>query len=303
MLDYNGRIAGVLINDGAFKYVVVSPSGGSVEVCGSGEFELDAASPEQFQPLLGCKCIYGINRSQYHRKRLYLADDLAASDPEQFLWELSHSSADAIGNYLYSLLKLQPTEKGIHIECLSINRRTFNAIGEVFERHHLTLDKMIFEPEAVRQCLKVLATGDRAVFLHVDNDVINMQMFRQGHLVGMEILRGASTDFSSSPEKITESIGVLLMATFGGRPLRRKVTLIVAGDAARQKVAEAMKSALPYEFNLLDLPFDRLQIAPCQLTEQQLHYYFSPLTLCYAYNKSQKCASSPEKNAVLSSGP
>ncbi len=300
MLNYSGKIAGVVICNDLLRYVTTMPTGDGLEIRESGEFGLAEADEAQFLPLLGCKCVYGINRSQYHRKRLYLADDLAASDPEQFLWELSRSSADKIENYLYSMLRLQPTDKGIHIECLSINRKTFNQVGELFERRHLTLDKMVFEPEATRQCIKELATDDRAVFLQVENDFVNLQMYRHGHLVAMEALRASGSDFLSAPESVVEEIGVLMMSIFGGRPLRRKVTLIAAGDAARQDISRLMIRTLPYELFFLDLPFERIKISPGKMTTQQLHYYFSPLALCYAYNKSQKCASSPEKNAVWS---
>ena len=300
MLDYSGKIAGVVICDNQLRYVTAIPKGNGLEVCSVGEFGLAEADDSHFLPLLGCKCVYGINRSEYHRKRLYLADDLAASDPEQFMWELSRSSADKIDNYLYSMLTLKPTDKGIHIECLSINRRTFRQIGEMFEKRHLTLDKMIFEPEASRQCIKPLATADRAVFMQVEKRVTCLQMYRHGHLVSMEVLNASNGDSDSAAETLLDEIGILLMSVFGGRPLKRKVTLLIAGDASRSSVSESMIQTLPYEFELHDLSFEKLKIFPGKLPPQQLHYYFSPLSLCYAYNMSQKCASSPEKNAVLS---
>lgn len=303
MLDYCGKIAGVVICDDTLRYVTALPTGNGLEISDSGEFGIVEADELQFLPLLGCKCVYGINRSQYHRKRLYLAEDLAASDPEQFLWELSRSSADQIDNYLYSLLQLQPTDKGIQIECLSINRKTFGKIGELFEQHRLTLDKMIFEPDATRQCIRPLVADDRAVFLRVEDVYVNLQMYRHGHLVAMEMLRGKSGDFLSAPESVVEEIGILMMSIYGGRPLKRKVTLVVAGDAARESISQLMVKSLPYEFQLLDLPFEKLKITSGILSTQQLHYYFSPLALCYAYNRSQKCASSPEKNAALSLRP
>ena len=298
MLDYSGKIAGIVSSDTALKYVVAMPSGEILEVRASGEIELNVPGEEKFQPLLGCKCVYGINSAQYHRKRLYLADDLAASDPEQFFWELSRSSADQVENYLYSLLKLQPVDRGIHIECLSINRRTFAKIGELFERHQLALDKMVFEPEALRQSAKTLFNSDRALLLHVDNDTVNLQMFRHGHLVAMETIRCADPDFAAKPDRVIDEIGVHLMSVFGGRPLRRSLLVVTAGDAARVSIGLTLKKELPYEITVQDFPFDRLKILPGALLNQQLHYYFSPLTLCYAYNKSLKCASSPEKNAV-----
>lgn len=300
MLDYSGKIAGIVSSDTALKYVVAMPIGEALEIRASGEIELDEPGEERFQPLLGSKCIYGINCSQYHRKRLYLADDLAASDPEQFFWELARSSADQVENYLYSLLKLQPTDKGIHIECLAINRKAYSRIGELFERHHLTLDKMVFEPEAHRQGAKSLVRSERALLLHVDNDTISLQMYRHGHLVAMEMIRSANPDLATRPEAVIEEIGVHLMSVFGGRPLRRSLLLITAGDATRVTIGLGLKKELPYDFTIQDFPFDRLKILPGALLNQQLHYYFSPLTLCYAYNKSEKCASLPEKNAVLS---
>lgn len=300
MLDYSGKIAGVVMRDNLLRYVTAIPKGSSIEICSAGEFALAEAEDAQFLPLLGCKCVYGINRSQYHRKRLYLADDLAASDPQQFMWELARSSADKIENYLYSMLTLNPTEKGIHIECLSINRRTFHQIGEMFEQRHLTLVKMIFEPEASRQCIKPIATADRAVFLHIEKGTTNLQMYRHGHLVSMEVMQGSNADSDTVPESGLDEIGVLMMSVFGGRPLKRKVTLFVAGDELRSSVSHSMIRTLPYEFEVHDLSFDKLKIVTGKLSIQQLHHYFSPLSLCYAYNMSQKCASSPEKNAVLS---
>ncbi len=303
MLDYCGKVAGVVICDDTLRFVTTLPTGDGLEICDSGEFGMTTADESQYLPLMGCKCIYGINRSQYHRKRLYLAEDLAASDSEQFVWELSRSSADKIENYRYSLLQLQPTDKGIQIECLSINRRTFGQIGEFFEQHRLTLDKMIFEPDATRQCIKPLVTDDRAVFMRVEDEIVTLQMYRHGHLVAVEMLRGRSGDFRSAPESVVEEIGILMMSIYGGRPVKRKVTLVVAGDAARESISGLMIRSLPYQFQLHDLPFERLKISAGKLTAQQLHYYFSPLALCYAYNRSQKCASSPEKNAALSSRP
>jgi hypothetical protein len=197
-------------------------------------------------------------------------------------------------------LKLQPADKGIQIECLSINRKTFARIGELFERHQLTLDKMVFEPEAIRQCAKTLFSSERALLLHIDNDLINLQMYRHGHLVAMEMIRAARPDYATRPEAAIEEIGVHLMSVFGGRPLRRSLMMVTVGDSARVAIGLALKRELPYEFVVQDFPFDRLKILPGALLNQQLHYYFSPLTLCYAYNRSEKCASLPEKNAVWS---
>ncbi|MGB5107403.1 MAG: hypothetical protein WBP29_14090 [Candidatus Zixiibacteriota bacterium] len=300
MLDYNGKVAGIVSRDQSWQYIVAEPKNGSIKIAASGCIDLETAGPESFLPLLGCKCVYGINRSQYHRKQFHLADDLAASDSEQFIWELSHCSVDNIENYHYSLLQLHPGDKGIHIECLSINRKTFDQIGHVFDRHQLTLDKLIFEPEAIRQSVKPLISDDRVMFLHVENDSVCLQMFRRGHLVAMEILRGNSLAADASQLNLAEEIGVLLMSTFGGRTVRTKISLYTSGDQVRAAIAVCLKQTLHYDFTLFDFPFDRLHIDSNGLNNQQLHQYFSPLMLCYAYNRSLKCASLPEKNAVLS---
>lgn len=300
MLDYNGRLAGVTIHDRHLNYVVMDSTATGLSVQSAGTFEVDSATSEQFHPLLGCRCVYGINRSEYHRKRLDLADDLAASDPDQFLWELSRSSTENVSNYLYSLLKLLPGEKGIHIECLSINRQTFNHIGSFFDKNHLTLDKMIFEPEALRQCIKALTADERSAFIHLEQDIITMLMFRRGHLVSLEFLRSGDLDGEESLAYLTEEIGTLLMSTFGGRQIRRKLSLTICGQSNRLQLVDVMSKALPYDFTIHEYPFARLGIKPGNLSHDQLHQYFSPLALCYAYNSSRKCASSPETSAVLS---
>ncbi len=72
------------------------------------------------------------------------------------------------------------------------------------------------------------------------NEFVNLQMYRHGHLVAMEVLRGKSGDFLSAPESVVEEIGILLMSIYGGRPLKRKVTMIIAGDAARESISALM---------------------------------------------------------------
>ncbi len=300
MLDYHGRVAGITQRDNVFRYVIAVPHGGSLEISALGEVDLKQDITERLAPLLGCRCVYGINSSQYHRKRLCLADDLAASDPEQFLWEISRSATESIDNYFYSLLKLQPTQSGISIECLSINHRKFSEIGELFDRNRLTLDKMVFEPEAIRQCIKPLASDERTVLLHLAGDGTSLQMFRHGQLVASETMRAASMVPDAPSRHLSEEIGVLLMSAFGGRPVRKNVTLFVAGDYDRLSVSASLRQSMPFDFKVHDFPFDRLKISPGNCSSQQLHDYFSPLTLCYVYNKSQKCALSPEKNAVWS---
>ena len=298
MLDYHPNIAGVVFQEQSWEYVVVAQKPHGIQVVSCGRIEPDSAGPEAFAPLIGCKCVYGINRSQYHRKRLHLADDLAASDPDQFLWELSRCSVDKIENYYYSLLKLHPSDQGLHIECLSINKKAFEEIGQAFDQHQLTLDKLIFEPEAMRQSAKALISDERALLLHVERDNVHLQMFRRGHLVAMEILRGNLLETSAAQVNLAEEIGTLLMSTFGGRIIRTRVALYTSGTEYRVALALNLKNTLPYDFTLFDYPFDRLHIATDGMNNQLLHQYYFPLTLCYAYNKSLKCASSPEKNAV-----
>ncbi len=294
MFSYYGKIAGVVKCGAGIRYVIATPRGEKLEIERCGDI-IATAAEEPWDLLAGCKCIYGLGTGEYVRRRLNLIDEAVVADPDQFLWELSRSCSESMDNYLYALLQTHRGENTFEVTCLTVNRRLFEDIGHSFDRRGLTLDRMVFLPEAYRQALKPYLQAERDLLLIENECSIHLQLFHRGRLAAFETIEHGDTD--RRHEQICEEIGIVMMSIFGGRTLRRQVQAHLIGSARLEAIATMLQQQLPYDFTFLHDELSRLQLTlPPAITD--LRQYFSALAPAYAYYLKEVCASLPAKSAA-----
>ncbi len=296
MFAYHGKIAGVVKCGAGIRYVIAIPRGERLVIERCGDIASTAAE-EPWDLLAGCKCVYGLGTGEYVRRRLNLIDETVSQDPDQFLWELSRTCSEAMENYLYALLQTHNSEGGFEVTCLTVNRRIFDEIGRSFDQRGLTLDRMVFLPEAFRQALKPRLQAERDLLLVGSECRIHLQLFHRGRLAAFETIENGEAE--RQVERICEEIGVVMMSIFGGRTLRRQVQAHLIGDPRLEGIAAVLQRQLPYDFTFHHDDLSQLQIG-VPTRDINLKQYFSALAPAYAYYLNEICASSPAKSAASS---
>ncbi len=296
MFAYHGKIAGVVKCGAGIRYVIVAPRAERLEVERCGDIDSTTAE-EPWDHLAGCKCVYGLGTGEYVRRRLNLIDETVSQDPDQFLWELSRTCSEAMENYLYALLQTHRGERGFEVTCLTVNRRIFDEIGRSFDQRGLTLDRMVFLPEAFRQALKPRLQAERDLLLVESECRIELQLFHRGRLAAFETIENGEA--GQPIERICEEIGIVIMSVFGGRTLRRQVQAHLIGTQRLETIAAVLQRQLPYDFTFHHDDLSRLLIG-VQHHDIDLKPYFSALAPAYAYYLNEICASSPAKSAASS---
>jgi len=294
MFAYHGKIAGVAKAGTGWRYVVAipHPEGLSVDQVG----ELDAAAPDEaWQALAGSRCIYGLSKGEYSRQRLSLVSEAVLQDPDQLLWELSRACAEAIDNYHFTLLRTHSNDTQVEVTCLAVNKSVFSRIGQSFESRGLLLDRMVFLPEAFRKIVKPRLQAERELCLFEGDGGLHLQLFRRGRLAAFETI-GLSGE--ETIERMTEEIGIVMMAVFGGRTLRRAVTAHLLGGQRLHDIAAVLERQLPYDFTFTDEIWNSVPLG-AGLSPESRSTHFSALAPAYAYYLAEVCASSPVNDAAL----
>lgn len=300
MIEYQGKIAGVIIRGDQLLYLLARPSAQEMQIVSYGSINLANLAAEA-QLLRGSKIICGVNTEQYTSKSVKTISGAITEDPDSLLWELSHSCTERIDNYYFSFLNLLSSDNALDTtEAFGVKRRTIDRLGSLFEEHGLVLHKLVFEPEAIRQMLKKPANSSRVLFLLIEPDLVHLQIYAGGRLIGLRTLHQVDLASNSGRHRLTEEIGVLLMSSPSANTGSRELTLMYTGESHSTELAGRLARSLPYKVQIREIGKSDFEFANGSFGPDEFGRYYLPFSLAYLYNREFACASSPAKDEVWS---
>jgi hypothetical protein len=300
MIEYEGKIAGVIVRGDQLLYLLARPSAEELQIVSYGAIDLVNLAGEA-QLLRGSKIICGVNTEQYTSKAIKTISGAITADPDSLLWELSHSCTERIDNYYFSFLNLLSNDNALDTtEVFGVKRRTIDRIGSLFEEHGLVLHKLVFEPEAIRQMLKKPANSSRVLFLLIEPELVHLQIYAGGRLIGLRALHQVDLESNSGRHKLTEEIGILLMSAPSANTASRELSLMYTGELHSTELAGRLARSLPYKVQIREIVRSDFELTTNDLSPDEFGRYYLPFSLAYLYNRELACASSPVKNEVWS---
>lgn len=300
MIEYQGKIAGVIMRGGHLRYVLARGSNGDFRVQRHGDLHLSNLTAEA-QTLRGAKIICGINHTQYCSKNLKTISGAITGDPDSLLWELEHACTEGIDQYYFSFMNLLSSSNSLdNTAALGVKKQTFERLGTLFEENDLVLHKLVFEPEAVRQSVKDVVKAPRTMILIAERDHVHLQLHARRRLLLAQTLSPINVDSKPGLQKLAEEIGTLLLTSPAAKSVSRRLELLIAGEPIKWEIALALKENLPFEIEPRELAPADFRLDKANSLATDFSRYYLPFALAFLYNWELQCESSPAKNEAWS---
>lgn len=284
----------MLQRDEGLEYLLAEIEAGKLHLRRAGHLKW-AELQQHDHPLLGRRLICGLGSGFYATRRLKVSAEIA-KDGEQLEWELRRGLTEDYDHYHRSLFDLAGTS-GNELLVFTTKRRAAERLGQRLAGNGLTLDQMVFEPEALFRACRLLAGEGRTLVLLVEAGQAQLMLLVQRKLVTFHTLSLRRNE-ANALLTLVEDIGTVLLATPYGRTVDRSLQLILAGDPKASGLADAFARALPYDIELVDFLPRHFDVHCSAALEKQFARWFLPFSLAHLYHEHCLCASSPVNDAA-----